>query len=119
MTANHLYSLVLICLTVIYDVTSTVNVCIITVSVSTVFTVQAFVVPAFETQRYKLDFPSTKTEVLSMLGDGSLFTFRSVVSCFWLLSLDDCVSMVLAIDYSVYPSHMCLVIKLKILMPIF
>ena len=41
--------------------------------------VQAFVVPAFETQRYKLDFPSTKDEVLSMLDDGSLFTFRSVM----------------------------------------
>jgi len=40
---------------------------------------QAFVVPAFETQRYKLDFPSTKDEVLSMLDDSSLFTFRSVM----------------------------------------
>jgi len=43
---------------------------------------QAFVVPAFETQRYKLDFPSTKEDVLSMLDDGSLFTFRSDVVCF-------------------------------------
>ena len=33
--------------------------------------------PAFETQRYKLDFPLTKEEVLTMLDDGSLFTFRS------------------------------------------
>ena len=46
------------------------------------YNVQAFVVPAFETQRYKLDFPSTKEEVLSMLDDGSLFTFRSVI--YWL-----------------------------------
>jgi len=49
-------------------------------NISSLCTVQAFVVPAFETQRYKLDFPSTKEDVLSMLDDGSLFTFRSV-SC--------------------------------------
>ena len=54
---------------------------------------QAFVVPAFETQRYKLDFPLTKEEVLSMLDDGSLFTFRSDIvylqpCCCWNWSVD-------------------------------
>ena len=47
---------------------------------------QAFVIPAFETQRYKLDFPSTKEEVLAMLDDGSLFTFRSLFSCQYYIS---------------------------------
>ena len=36
------------------------------------------VVPAFETQRYRLEFPKSKAELLSMLDMGTLFTFRSV-----------------------------------------
>ena len=40
--------------------------------------VQAFVVPAFETHRRGLHFPSTKQQVLSMLDNGTLFTFKSV-----------------------------------------
>jgi glycosyltransferase-like protein LARGE len=36
----------------------------------------ALIVPAFETQRYKLNFPASKADVLTMLQDGSLFTFR-------------------------------------------
>ena len=39
---------------------------------------KALVVPAFETQRYRLEFPKTKSELLSMLDMGTLFTFRSV-----------------------------------------
>ncbi|KAL3842467.1 hypothetical protein ACJMK2_020489 [Sinanodonta woodiana] len=36
----------------------------------------AFIVPAFETQRYRLTFPTSKSELLNMLDEGSLFTFR-------------------------------------------
>ncbi|XP_041366032.1 LARGE xylosyl- and glucuronyltransferase 1-like [Gigantopelta aegis] len=37
---------------------------------------KALIVPAFETQRYRLSYPKSKTELLSMLDMGSLFTFR-------------------------------------------
>lgn len=37
---------------------------------------QALVVPAFETQRYKLNFPTSKADLIAMLDVGSLFTFR-------------------------------------------
>jgi len=37
---------------------------------------QALVVPAFETQRYRITFPKTKAELLNMLDMGTLFTFR-------------------------------------------
>lgn len=37
---------------------------------------KALVVPAFETQRYKIDFPKTKTELIEMLNVGILYTFR-------------------------------------------
>ncbi|XP_076450091.1 xylosyl- and glucuronyltransferase LARGE1-like [Babylonia areolata] len=37
---------------------------------------KALVVPAFETQRYRLEFPKSKAELLSMLDMGTLFTFR-------------------------------------------
>ncbi|XP_059161962.1 xylosyl- and glucuronyltransferase LARGE1-like [Physella acuta] len=37
---------------------------------------KALVIPAFETQRYRLQFPKSKTELLSMLDMGTLFTFR-------------------------------------------
>lgn len=37
---------------------------------------KALIVPAFETQRYRLSFPKTKAELLSMLDMGTLFTFR-------------------------------------------
>ncbi|GAB6025957.1 LARGE xylosyl- and glucuronyltransferase 1 [Chamberlinius hualienensis] len=37
---------------------------------------KALVVPAFETQRYRLKFPHSKAELLSMLDMGTLFTFR-------------------------------------------
>ncbi|XP_011499396.1 PREDICTED: glycosyltransferase-like protein LARGE1, partial [Ceratosolen solmsi marchali] len=36
----------------------------------------ALVVPAFETQRYRFSFPLSKTEVLSYLNHGILYTFR-------------------------------------------
>jgi glycosyltransferase-like protein LARGE len=39
-------------------------------------TKKALVVPAFETQRYRISFPKTKAELLSMLDMGTLFTFR-------------------------------------------
>ncbi|XP_037086454.1 LARGE xylosyl- and glucuronyltransferase 1-like [Pollicipes pollicipes] len=39
-------------------------------------TPKALVVPAFETQRYRLSFPGSKAELLSMLDMGDLFTFR-------------------------------------------
>ena len=39
-------------------------------------TKKALVVPAFETQRYRFTFPSSKAELLSMLDMGTLFTFR-------------------------------------------
>ncbi|KAK6191618.1 hypothetical protein SNE40_003262 [Patella caerulea] len=37
---------------------------------------KALVVPAFETQRYRLTYPKSKAELLSMLDMGTLFTFR-------------------------------------------
>ncbi|XP_071099912.1 xylosyl- and glucuronyltransferase LARGE1-like [Haliotis cracherodii] len=37
---------------------------------------KALVVPAFETQRYRLTFPKSKAELLTMLDMGTLFTFR-------------------------------------------
>ncbi len=38
---------------------------------------KALVVPAFETQRYRLDtFPRSKAEVVKLLDEGTLFTFR-------------------------------------------
>ncbi|XP_074086633.1 xylosyl- and glucuronyltransferase LARGE2 [Macrotis lagotis] len=36
----------------------------------------ALVVPAFETLRYRLSFPTSKSELLSLLDAGSLYTFR-------------------------------------------
>lgn len=36
----------------------------------------ALVVPAFETQRYRINFPRSKSELLAMLDMGTLFTFR-------------------------------------------
>jgi hypothetical protein len=41
------------------------------------WTKKALVVPAFETQRYRLDkFPRTKADVINLLDLGTLFTFR-------------------------------------------
>ncbi|NXY40560.1 LARG1 glucuronyltransferase, partial [Ceuthmochares aereus] len=37
---------------------------------------KALIVPAFETLRYRLSFPKSKAELLSMLDMGTLFTFR-------------------------------------------
>lgn len=37
---------------------------------------RALIVPAFETQHYRLNFPRTKADVLYMLDNGELFTFR-------------------------------------------
>ncbi|XP_021933239.1 LARGE xylosyl- and glucuronyltransferase 1-like isoform X2 [Zootermopsis nevadensis] len=37
---------------------------------------KALVVPAFETQRYRIIFPKSKAELLNMLDMGTLFTFR-------------------------------------------
>lgn len=37
---------------------------------------KALIVPAFETQRYRISFPRTKAELVSMLDMGTLFTFR-------------------------------------------
>ncbi|XP_060880668.1 xylosyl- and glucuronyltransferase LARGE1-like [Metopolophium dirhodum] len=37
---------------------------------------KALVVPAFETQRYRTAFPQTKADILRMLDDGALFSFR-------------------------------------------
>lgn len=39
-------------------------------------TKKALVVPAFETLRYRLNFPKSKTEVIRQLDMGTLFTFR-------------------------------------------
>ncbi|XP_067415500.1 xylosyl- and glucuronyltransferase LARGE1 isoform X3 [Emydura macquarii macquarii] len=39
-------------------------------------TKKALIVPAFETLRYRLAFPKSKAELLSMLDMGTLFTFR-------------------------------------------
>lgn len=41
-------------------------------------TKKALVVPAFETLRYRLSFPKSKAELLSMLDMGTLYTFRYV-----------------------------------------
>lgn len=41
-------------------------------------TKKAMIVPAFETLRYRLSFPKSKAELLSMLDMGTLFTFRCV-----------------------------------------
>lgn len=38
--------------------------------------VQALVIPAFETERYRTSIPQKKSEILSMLDMGTLFTFR-------------------------------------------
>ena len=40
------------------------------------FYFQALVIPAFETQRYRITFPKSKAELLHMLDMGTLFTFR-------------------------------------------
>lgn len=37
---------------------------------------KALVIPAFETQRYRITFPKKKSELLHMLDMGTLFTFR-------------------------------------------
>ena len=37
---------------------------------------RALVIPAFETQAYKFDFPSNKQELLEMLSDGRVHTFK-------------------------------------------
>lgn len=37
---------------------------------------RALVIPAFETQRYKINFPKTKADLIEMLDLGKLFTFR-------------------------------------------
>ncbi|XP_005415110.2 PREDICTED: glycosyltransferase-like protein LARGE1, partial [Chinchilla lanigera] len=39
-------------------------------------TKKAMIVPAFETLRYRLSFPKSKAELLTMLDMGTLFTFR-------------------------------------------
>lgn len=50
---------------------------------------KALVVPAFETLRYRLSFPKSKAELLSMLDMGTLYTFRyllggwGVLVCGW------------------------------------
>ena len=36
----------------------------------------AFVIPAFESLRYRLDFPTDKASLLGMLDEGLLHTFR-------------------------------------------
>lgn len=41
---------------------------------------KALVVPAFETLRYRLSFPKSKAELLSMLDMGTLYTFRCPAS---------------------------------------
>jgi len=41
---------------------------------------KAFVIPAFETLRYRLEFPSDKPSLLKMLDEGTLYTFRYVTS---------------------------------------
>uniref|UniRef100_A0ACB8FP18 LARGE xylosyl- and glucuronyltransferase 1 n=1 Tax=Sphaerodactylus townsendi TaxID=933632 RepID=A0ACB8FP18_9SAUR len=43
-------------------------------------TKKALIVPAFETLRYRLSFPKSKAELLSMLDMGTLFTFRFINS---------------------------------------
>ncbi|XP_035507680.1 LARGE xylosyl- and glucuronyltransferase 2 [Morone saxatilis] len=46
------------------------------VQLDMVHTKKALVVPAFETLRYRLSFPKSKAELLSMLDMGTLYTFR-------------------------------------------
>lgn len=43
-------------------------------------TKKALVVPAFETLRYRLSFPKSKAELLSMLDMGTLYTFRFLIT---------------------------------------
>ena len=45
-------------------------------------TKKALVVPAFETLRYRLSFPKSKAELLSMLDMGTLYTFRYQIGTF-------------------------------------
>lgn len=40
------------------------------------FFFQALVIPAFETQRYRLEFPTTKADLLTKLDKEEIFTFR-------------------------------------------
>lgn len=51
---------------------------------------KALVVPAFETLRYRLSFPKSKAELLSMLDMGTLYTFRYLLgfSMVYLLNID-------------------------------
>ncbi|XP_003746329.1 LARGE xylosyl- and glucuronyltransferase 2 [Galendromus occidentalis] len=42
---------------------------------------RALVVPAFETHRYRVEFPTSKAKLLKMLDDGRVFTFRHDVWC--------------------------------------
>ncbi|XP_074602877.1 xylosyl- and glucuronyltransferase LARGE2s-like [Brevipalpus obovatus] len=37
---------------------------------------RALIIPAFETQRYRIDFPKSKADLIKMLDLGTLFTFR-------------------------------------------
>lgn len=41
-----------------------------------IFFFQALVIPAFETQRYRLEFPTTKADLLTKLDKEEIFTFR-------------------------------------------
>jgi len=43
---------------------------------SIVFTLQALVIPAFETQRYRFTFPESKELLLKLLDSNELYTFR-------------------------------------------
>lgn len=49
-------------------------------------TKKALVVPAFETLRYRLSFPKSKAELLSMLDMGTLYTFRYSGVTFFILT---------------------------------
>ena len=40
------------------------------------YSLQALIIPAFETLRYRLTFPKSKADLLHMLDMGTLFTFR-------------------------------------------
>ena len=53
---------------------------------------KALVVPAFETLRYRLSFPKSKAELLSMLDMGTLYTFRYASSSLVRLSGSRCPS---------------------------
>ena len=37
---------------------------------------QALIVPAFESQRYRVNFPRSKEDLLEMLDQGTMYTFR-------------------------------------------